>query len=152
MQGIIARLERLPVSAWHIRARLIIGVATFFDGFDVPAMTFVLPVLAVLWKLGPREIGLILSSGFAGQFVGTLAAGWLAERFGRLRITTLTIAIFGDMSLCCGFAWSSPSLMVFRFIQGIGLGGEVPVAAAYISEMAHAKNRGRFFTLYEISP
>ena len=149
-QGIVARLERLPVSAWHIRARFIIGVATFFDGFDVLAITFVLPVLAVLWKLGPREIGLVLSSGFAGQFVGTSVAGWLAERFGRLRTTTATIAIFGVMSLCCAFAWSLESMLVFRFLQGIGLGGEVPVAAAYISEIAHAKNRGRFFTLYEL--
>ena len=41
-------------------------------------------------------------------------------------------------------------MLVFRFLQGIGLGGEVPVAAAYISEIAHAKNRGRFFTLYEL--
>ena len=55
-QGIVARLERLPVSSWHIRARVIIGVATFFDGFDLLAMTFVLPVLAVSWKIGPQEI------------------------------------------------------------------------------------------------
>jgi MFS family permease len=96
------------------------------------------------------EIGLVLSSGFAGQFVGTSVAGWLAERFGRLRTTTATIAIFGVMSLCCAFAWSLESMLVFRFLQGIGLGGEVPVAAAYISEIAHAKNRGRFFTLYEL--
>jgi putative MFS transporter len=149
-EAIVARLERLPLGAWHIRARVIIGVATFFDGFDVLAMTFVLPVLAVLWKIAPGEIGLILSSGFAGQLVGTLAAGWTAERIGRLRTATFTIAIFSVMSLCCALAWSSESMMVFRFIQGIGLGGEVPVAAAYISEIAHAKNRGRFFTLYEL--
>jgi putative MFS transporter len=147
---IVARLERLPVSWWHIRARLIIGVATFFDGFDLLTMTFVLPVLAVIWELSPRQIGLILSSGFAGQLVGTLASGWLAERFGRLRIASATIAIFSVMSLFCAFAWNAPSMIAFRFVQGIGLGGEVPVAATYISEIARAKGRGRFFTLYEL--
>jgi putative MFS transporter len=149
-QLIVARLERLPVSSWHIRARVIIGIATFFDGFDLLAMTFVLPVLAVSWKLGPKEIGVILSSGFAGQLVGTLVSGWLAERFGRLRIAALTILIFAVMSLFCALAWNAQSLIVFRFIQGIGLGGEVPVAATYISEIARAKGRGRFFTLYEL--
>ena len=149
-QGIVARLERLPVSSWHIRARVIIGVATFFDGFDLLAMTFVLPVLAVSWEIGPQEIGVILSSGFAGQLIGTLLSGWLAERFGRLRIASLTISIFAVMSLFCALAWNAHSLIVFRFIQGIGLGGEVPVAAAYISEMARAKSRGRFFALYEL--
>jgi len=149
-QEIIARLERLPISSWHIRARVIIGIATFFDGFDLLAMTFVLPVLAVSWKIGPQEIGVILSSGFAGQLIGTLLSGWLAERFGRVRIASFTILIFAVMSLFCAMAWNAQALIVFRFIQGIGLGGEVPVAAAYISEMARAKGRGRFFALYEL--
>lgn len=147
--SIVARLERLPLSPWHIRARVVIGVATFFDAFDNLAISFALPVLAILWKTPPQQIGLVLSSGYAGQLVGALAAGWLAERYGRLRVTTITIAIFGVMSLLCAFAWSPKSLMTFRFIQGIGLGGEVPVAASYISEIAQAKKRGRFFALYE---
>ena len=147
---IVARLERLPLSRWHIRARVIVGTATFFDGFGVLAVTFALPVLAELWKIAPQQIGLILSSGFAGQLVGALIAGWLAERFGRLRIAGATIAIFAGMSLLCAFAWDPHSMMLFRFLQGIGLGGEVPVAAAYISEVSHAGNRGRFFALYEL--
>ena len=125
-----ARLERVPDTWWHIRARLIIGVATFFDGFDVLTMAFVLPALAVTWELSAQQIGLILSSGFAGQLLGTLAAGWFAERFGRLRVASATIAIFSVMSLRCAFAWSATVMIAFRFVQGIGLGGEVPVAAA----------------------
>jgi MFS transporter, putative metabolite:H+ symporter len=147
---IVARIERLPLSSWHIRARIIIGVATFFDGFDLLSITFALPVLAGLWKIGPQEIGFILSSGPAGQILGALAAGTLAEKYGRLRVSGITIAVFGVMSLLCAFAWNPHSMMFFRFFQGIGLGGEVPIAAAYISEVAHAKNRGRFFALYEL--
>lgn len=148
--NIAARLERLPFSSWHVRARIIIGFATFFDGFGLLAITFVMPVLVVAWKLKPQQIGVIISAGFAGALIGSLSAGPLAERFGRLRVTTYTIAIFGVMSILCAFAWNSDSLMVFRFIQGIGLGGEVPIAAAYISEIARAKSRGRFFALYEL--
>ena len=147
---IIARIERLPLSSWHIRARVIIGMATFFDGFDLLCVTFALPVLAGLWKIGPQQIGFILSSAPAGQIAGALVAGSLAEKYGRLRVAGITIAVFGVMSLLCAFAWNPRSIMVFRFLQGIGLGGEVPVAAAYISEVAHAANRGRFFALYEL--
>jgi len=54
------------------------------------------------------------------------------------------------MSILCAMAWNTPSLLAFRTIQGIGLGGEVPVAAAYINEISHAKGRGRFFLLYQL--
>lgn len=149
-EEIVARLERLPVSRWHVQARVVIGVATFFDGFDVLAMTFVLPVLAVEWKLAPEQIGLILSAAFAGQLLGTVTAGWLAERYGRLRVANYTILIFAASSLLCAMAWNAPMLMAMRFLQGVGLGGEVPVAATYISEIARARGRGRFFLLYEL--
>lgn len=147
---IIARLERLPLSRWHIRARIIIGVATFFDGFDLQAMTFALPVLAEVWKIAPAQIGLMLSAGFAGQLVGAVVSGWLAERYGRLRVAGITIAIFGVMSLLCALSWNPHSMMTFRFLQGIGLGGEVPIAATYMSELIESKRRGRFFALYEL--
>ena len=48
---IVSRIERLPISGWHVKARVIIGVATFFDAFDALAIAFVLPVLVPLWKL-----------------------------------------------------------------------------------------------------
>ena len=53
------------------------------------------------------------------------------------------------MSLACACAWSYESLAAFRFLQGLGLGGEVPIAATYINELAKAHGRGRYFLLYE---
>src|SRR5258708_8863310 len=61
-----------------------------------------------------------------------------------------SIAVFGMMSFVCAFAWDYNSLLWFRTLQGVGLGGEVPVAAVYISELTRAKNRGRFVLLYEL--
>jgi putative MFS transporter len=54
------------------------------------------------------------------------------------------------MSIGCLMAWSAASMMIFRFFQGIGTGGEVPVATAYINEFIGARKRGRFFLLYEV--
>jgi len=148
--SLLARIERTQVSPWHIRALLVMGSATFFDAFDVLAIAYVLPSLIGVWKLAPRTIGVLISSSFIGQIVGALFFGWLAERIGRLRCAKITIALYSLMSLLCAMSWNIPSLLVFRTIQGIGLGGEVPVAAAYINEISRAKGRGRFFLLYEL--
>lgn len=149
-QLIAARLDRLPVSSWHIRVRLILGIATFFDAMDLLAISFAVPALAGPWQLSPPQIGMIISAAFAGQLVGALVAGWAAEIFGRLRTVVIATLIFSLMSLACAFARDAQSLAVFRFIQGIGLGGEVPVATAYIIEMARERGRGRFYILYEL--
>ena len=147
---VVARIERLPISWWHIKARIIIGVATFFDAFDALAIAFVLPVLVPMWHLGGPQIGLMISAGYLGQLAGALFFGWLAERHGRIRAIVWSIAIFAVMSLACALAWDYQSLVAARVAQGFGLGGEVPVAAAYISELARAKGRGRFVLLYEL--
>lgn len=147
---VLARLERIPVSWWHVRARIILGSATFFDAFDLLAISFALPVLAGEWQLSPQQIGLLLASTFAGQLVGALVSGWFAERYGRIFVANITIGIFATMSLACAFAWGPGSMMAFRFLQGVGLGGEVPVATTYITELARAEGRGRFYLLYEM--
>src|SRR5262247_1169338 len=148
--AVVARIERLPLSAWQIKARIIVGTATFFDAFDALAIAAVLPAIVPLWKLTPPQIGLIISAGFAGQLVGALLFGWVSERYGRMTAMVWSITVFAVMSLVCAFAWDFSSLLAFRAIQGIGLGGEVPVAAAYISELTRAQGRGRFVLLYEL--
>jgi putative MFS transporter len=147
---VVARIERLPTSWWHVKARIIVGVATFFDAFDSLVIASVMPVLAPMWKLTLPQIGFLISAGFVGQFVGALLFGWIAERHGRMTAMVWSIALFAVMSLVCAFAWDYSSFFVFRTIQGIGLGGEVPVAATYISELTRARGRGRFVLLYEM--
>jgi putative MFS transporter len=143
-------MERLPVTSWHVRARLIVGAATFFDAFDVLTISVALPVLAGQWRLSPSEVGFIISTGFVGQLAGAFLFGWIAERFGRLRAMVYSVALLAVMSLACAAAWDYRSLFVFRTIQGIGIGGVVPVAATYINELSQARRRGRFFLLYEM--
>ena len=147
---VVARIERLPLSAWHVKVRLIIGVATFFDAFDALAIAFVLPVLVPLWKLTPPEIGFMISTGYLGQLVGALLFGWFAQRFGLVRSMVWSVLVFSVMSIGCALAWDYQSLLVFRTLQGFGLGGEVPIAAVYISEIARAKGRGKFVLMYEL--
>jgi putative MFS transporter len=144
------RIERLPNSSWHVKARLLIGTATFFDAFDALTIAQVLPVLAPLWKLTGPQIGFMISIGYLGQLFGALFFGWIAERYGRILGIALATATFALMSLACAFAWDYDSFLIFRTIQGFGLGGEVPIAAVYISELTRAHGRGRFVLLYEL--
>ena len=147
--AIAARIERLPPSAWHLRMRFVFGAATFFDAFDLITIATILPTLVALWKLDPAQTGWLIAAGFIGQALGAVGFGYLAERAGRMRAATISILIFATMSLLGALAGSYGALVVIRFAQGIGLGGEVPIAATYINEIARSHNRGRFFLLYE---
>src|SRR3978361_281541 len=150
VDNVVARIERLPTSWWHVKARIVVGVATFFDAFDAIAIATVLPVLVPLWKLTGPDIGFMISAGYVGQLVGALLFGWIGERYGRMPAMIGSIALFAVMSFVCAFAWDYQSLLCFRTLQGVGLGGEVPVAATHISELTRAKNRGRVFLLSEL--
>jgi putative MFS transporter len=148
--ALVARLERVPFSRWHIRARLVVGSATFFDAFDALSLAFVLPVLVRLWQITPAQVGWLIATGYLGQFVGALVFGGLAERYGRVRSVAGATALMSAMSIACALSGSFATLLTLRLIQGVGVGGEMPVAAVYINELSKAQGRGRFFLLYEL--
>ncbi|KRE18448.1 MFS transporter [Bacillus sp. FSL M8-0256] len=147
---LLTRMESVPFSRWHLKPRIIMGSATFFDAFDALSLAFVLPVLIGMWNLSPAQIGLLIGSGYIGQAVGAIFFGWLAERRGRVFSAKWTVFLMSIMSIACVFSGNFMALFIFRFIQGIGVGGEVPVAASYINELSRAQGRGRFFMLYEM--
>ncbi|WP_144534059.1 MFS transporter [Bacillus pumilus] len=148
--SLLTRMESVPFSRWHLKPRIIMGSATFFDAFDALSLAFVLPVLIGMWSLSPAQIGLLIGSGYIGQAIGAIFFGWLAERRGRVFSAKWTVLLMSVMSIACVFSGNFMALFIFRFIQGIGVGGEVPVAASYINELSRAQGRGRFFMLYEM--
>ena len=139
MRHVVARLERLPYCSWHLKMRLIICTAWFFDAFDSIAIAVVLPPLIGMWHLVPQQIGPLIGIGFLGQLVGAIAFGWIAEKWGRRSSMLATLLIFSLGALACAAATSYTMLFWLRFVQGIGLGGEIPLMAAYVNEFAHAK-------------
>jgi putative MFS transporter len=149
-ETIVGRIERLPYSRWHTFVRVVLGACTFFDAYDVIVIAFVMPVLAPLWHLSPSAIGLLFSSGFAGQLIGAALFGWLGERYGRIATLNVAIVFISLFGLACALAWGYWPLVAFRFLQGLGIGGEPPLAATYVSEIAKAKARGRFVLIYQL--
>ncbi len=148
-RNIAARIERLPLSSWHIWIGVVICTGFFFDAFDIMTLSYAMPVLVGEWHLAPAAIGGAISIGFIGQIFGALLFGWTAERWGRVPSIMATILLFSLMSFACAFAGSLKEMMALRFIQGFGLGGAIPVLATYINEFAQSRRRGRFVLSYQ---
>lgn len=147
---LLARLERLPITRRLMAIRVVVGLSTFFDAYTIIAIAFALPQLTQEWGLTPTFVGLIIAASYVGQLCGALFFGSLAEKIGRIGVLRITIVMFVIMDAACLFAWNGWSILAIRFLQGLGIGAEVPVASAYINEFVGAKKRGRFFLLYEV--
>jgi MFS transporter, putative metabolite:H+ symporter len=148
--ALLARMESVPVTWWHARARIVMGSATFFDAFNALSLAFAMPSLIRLWHITPSESGVLIGTGYLGQLAGALIFSWFAEEHGRIPSAAWAVTMMSVMSLACAFTTNFPTLLACRLIQGIGVGGEMPVAAAYINELSQAHGRGRFFLLYEL--
>lgn len=147
---IAARFERLPLSRWHVVVRVVIGVVTFFEAFDQLLIAYTLPELTDEWGLTKGEGTLLLAIGSVGMLVGALLSGRMADRFGRVRVIAVCIAVTGVTSLGLAACNAIEPFMLLRFVQGLAIGGEVPVAATFISEITRSFKRGRFVLLYEL--
>ncbi len=148
--ALLTRMESVPFTWWHAKARVVMGSATFFDAFNALSLAFALPILIRIWHITPTQSGVLIGTAYIGQLAGALFFSWLAEKFGRVPSAAWAVAIMSVMSLACVFVGSFQALLVCRLIQGIGVGGEMPVAATYVSELSQARGRGRFFLLYEL--
>ena len=146
---ILERLENLPVGSFHYKLLVVTGLGWLFDSMDTGLISFVLPLLAKEWGLTPEQVGWIGSVGLIGMALGAVLAGTIADKFGRKNVFAATVILYSVATGLCAVAWSYESLLVFRFLVGFGLGGELPVAATLMSEYAPTQLRGRFIVLLE---
>ncbi|ONI89583.1 hypothetical protein ALI144C_04350 [Actinosynnema sp. ALI-1.44] len=143
--------DRLPASRLAVRARLVIGAVTFFGGFDQFLIAYALPALRAQYQMDTATTTLTITVGSVGTLIGALLTGRLADRFGRVPVVACFLVLYSLSSLFAAFAPNVEWLQAARFLQGIGVGGEVLVAATYISEIIGPRRRGRFVLLYELA-
>jgi len=125
------------------------GVGWLFDAMDVGILSFVIAALAADWGLAPNQSGWIGSVNSIGMAVGALVFGVFADKVGRKQIFMWTLVLFSIASGLSAFTTSLFAFMALRFLVGMGLGGELPVASTLVSESVEAKERGRVVVLLE---
>ncbi|MFE2047278.1 MFS transporter [Streptomyces sp. NPDC059459] len=145
-----ARFERLPLCRWQVMVRLVVGAVTFFEAFDQLLIAYALPDLRDEWSLGTTQVTALMTVGSIGMLIGALASGRLADRIGRVKVIAGCIALSGLCNVLLTLCTSPEPFMAIRFVQGMAIGGEVPIAATFIAEITRAHKRGRFVLLYEL--
>ncbi|WP_028708081.1 MFS transporter [Propionicicella superfundia] len=143
------RLDRLPFTRKHARLLVGSGVGWALDAMDVSLISFVMAALAKQWQLDATTLSVIASVGFVGMALGAGLAGLLADRIGRRQVFALTLLVYGLATGASALATSVALLIALRFVVGLGLGGELPVASTLVSEYAPRAIRGRMVVALE---
>lgn len=127
----------------------IAGTAWMFDAMDVGMLSFIIAALKLEWNLSPEQMGWIGSVNSIGMAVGALLFGLMADRMGRKNVFIFTLLLFSVGSGLSAFTTSITLFLVLRFLIGMGLGGELPVASTLVSESVPVEKRGRTVVLLE---
>ena len=143
------RLDALPFTREHRRLLVGSGTGWALDAMDVGLISFVMASLAVQWGLSDTELSWIASTGFVGMAIGASLGGLLADRVGRRQVFALTLLVYGLATGASALSWSVGALLATRFVVGLGLGAELPVASTLVSEFAPARIRGRIVVVLE---
>ncbi|QFQ01782.1 Putative niacin/nicotinamide transporter NaiP [Corynebacterium urogenitale] len=143
------RLDQLPLTRKHGKLLGASGIGWAMDAMDVGLISFIMAALTAHWGLNATQTSWLASIGFLGMALGAALGGLLADKFGRRQIFAATLLIYGLATGASALAGSLAVLMIFRFIVGLGLGAELPVASTLISEFSPRTVRGRMVVLLE---
>ena len=134
-------IDARPVSAFQVKLLLTCATVLFLDGFDTTSIGFVAPALAKEWSLSKGALGPVFSAGLFGLMIGALFFGPLADRIGRKKIIIFSTLAFGIGTLATAFVNDVNTLLVVRFLTGLGLGGAMPNTIALTSEFSPHRRR-----------
>lgn len=138
-------MDDLPVSALHRFVVWVIGIALFFDMYEIFLVSTIGSALQNEYGLSRQstDFKLLLASAFIGMFVGAMCLGILADRIGRRKAFLLTLTWYSAFSLVGAFSANADMLVACRFLTGIGVGAIYPVADSFLSEILPKDKRGR---------
>ena len=137
------------LSPFHRRAVLVTGAAWTFVAMEILLVGFVAPIFAVQWGLDGRMQGLVNSAALAGSLCGSLVLGRLADRIGRRAIFQYAILWYAVFTAVTALAWGPWSVMTFRFLAGLGLGGLLVVDPSMLTEYLPPQRRGRLLVFLD---
>ncbi len=146
-QHVLAALDNSSLSGFHLKAMITSGMGFFTDAYDLFIIGVVLAILTPLWHLSALQISLLGSTSLIAAAVGSLMFGRLADYIGRHAIYGYTLLVLAAGAIASAFSPSIIWLLAFRFILGLGIGGDYPLSATLMSEYANRKDRGKLITM-----
>jgi MFS transporter, AAHS family, 4-hydroxybenzoate transporter len=143
-------VEKQKLSGFLIGLVVISWIITFFDGFDMISIGFIARPIMTQFKLDPVQMGNVFSIGLLGTLIGGFGLGWIADRVGRRPAVIWATFAFGVLTILLAFANGYAWLLVLRLIDGIAIGGMLPVAWALNIEYAPKRYRSTIVTVIMI--
>jgi PHS family inorganic phosphate transporter-like MFS transporter len=139
----ITALDEASLNRSHLRAVVASGVGFFTDAYDLFVIGIASALITKDWNLSSDRLALLNSTMLAAAFLGALVFGRYADKVGRKPVYWLVAAIMIAGALGAALSQSFWMLIAFRFVLGIGVGGDYPVSAVMVSEYANRKDRGK---------
>jgi MFS family permease len=139
-----SRLDRLPWGRFHTLLVVALGITWLLDGLEVTLAGSVAGALksSLVLNLSNSEIGLAGAVYIAGAVLGALLFGWLTDRWGRRKLFFITLLLYVGATAATAFSFNVWSFMLFRFLTGMGIGGEYTAINSTIQEFTPARYRG----------
>ncbi|HAU5564310.1 TPA: MFS transporter [Serratia fonticola] len=126
-------------------ARMIVFLAlggVFLDAYDLTTLSYGIDDVVREFQLSPLLTGLVTSSIMVGTIVGNLIGGWLTDKYGRYSVFMADMLFFVVSAIAAGFAPNVWVLIGARFLMGIGVGIDLPVAMSYLAEFSKFAGKG----------
>jgi AAHS family 4-hydroxybenzoate transporter-like MFS transporter len=142
-----AFIDGHPVSPLQRLLLFLCFIVIALDGFDTAIIGFIAPAIRAEWGLNVGQLGPLFAAGLFGLMLGAFAVGPLADRHGRKTMLVVSMVVFGAASLASSYSGGLTSLIAFRFLTGLGLGGAMPMTITLASEFCPAARRSSLVTL-----
>jgi AAHS family 4-hydroxybenzoate transporter-like MFS transporter len=142
-----AVIERQKLNPFWVRLLIVSWLITFFDGYDMQVIAFAAPYIAQDLNLSRLMLGNIFTVGIFGTMVGGFLFGFIGDRIGRRPAIIIASVSFGLLTLALGFARTYQQFLVLRFLDGIVIGGMLPLCWALNVEYAPQRARATVVTI-----
>lgn len=134
-----------------VRSAAVAALGSFLFGFDTAVISGATDALRQHFALGSQGLGLTVASALMGTIIGSLAVSAPLEHHGRRPVLLVLAVLYVVSALGCGLAWNWPSLVAFRLLGGLAIGGSSVAAPMYIAEISPAALRGRLVALSQLN-
>lgn len=141
--AILARLDRIPIWPYPRSVLYVIGFGFFFAFFDIVTIGFAVPVVAKQFAVSSEVASWTISGSLLGYIVGSFLDSRIADRFGRRVALIVSVLLFSVGSLLSATSTDIWWLIGWRFLSGMGIGGEIAAVSTYLGELSPARTRGR---------